>query len=118
MEISPVADAYVELKWVDLNFIDGLRTSFYMLPNGGPYYTYSTFDTRFALNGEMFLVLRGPLLPQAGAPPPVAALGQLAPGSGPGTVQLPVDPCVVNFMTNFWAWYTQCSPGAGAPPQQ
>lgn len=95
-----------------------------MQPNGGPYY-YATFNSLFGLNGQQFGVLRGPLAPQQGAAPPVPAattLGQLAPAAGPGSTpppgQLPPDPCQVNLMTNFWAWYAQCSPGAGGQPQQ
>ena len=108
------------LPWVDLNFIDALRTSFYMLPNGGPYY-YATFDSLFALNGTMFGVLRGPLAPQEGAAPPVPVttpLGELAPAAGPGQNQgqASLDQCTVNFMTNFWAWYTQCQTPGGTPP--
>jgi filamentous hemagglutinin family protein len=123
-EVPPTADASHQLPWVDLNFIDGLRTSFYMQPNGGPYY-YGTFNSLFGLTGQQFGVLRGPLAPQQGAAPPVPSattLGQLAPAAGPGSTppegQLPPDPCAVNLMTNFWAWYTQCSPGAAGPPQQ
>ncbi|MBL8661248.1 MAG: hypothetical protein JNM29_00420 [Candidatus Odyssella sp.] len=114
------------MPWVDLNFIDGLRTSFYMQPNGGPYY-FAAFDSLFALNGQMHDVLRGPLAPQQGAAPPVpsaSTLGQLAPAAGPGSATSPdaagpPDQCAVNFMTNFWAWYNQCSPGqTGQPPGQ
>ncbi len=75
------------MPWVDLNFIDGLRTSFYMQPNGGPYF-YQAFDSEFGLIGQMAGVLRGPLAPQQGAAPPVPSattLGVLAAGAGPGS---------------------------------
>jgi hypothetical protein len=106
---------------VDINFIDALRTSFYMQPNGGPYY-YGTFTSLFALNGTPN-VLRGPLNPQQGAAPPVPAvtpLGELAPAAGPGAQgEQPgaqPDTCAMAFMTNFWNWYRECQvQGPGLP---
>jgi hypothetical protein len=116
--------AWLHWPWVDLNFIDTLRTSFYMMPNGGPYY-YAAFDSLFALNGQMADVLRGPLVPTQGQAPPVPGftpLGDLAPAAGPGSAPEPgqaaADQCTVDFMTNFWAWYRQCqTPPGGQPPQ-
>ncbi len=122
VNLAATADAIIKLPWIDLNYIDPVRTSFY--PATGGQYHFGTFASQFALSGEKDPITRGPLVPQnAAASPPPSTLGELAPGAGPDaagpvpSAAQQLNSCAAGFMNNFWAWYTQCQSGPIAAPQ-